>query len=401
VLYFSLFPALFGYLLARLGGTGTRWGLLVAAPALWVAIEWLRGWLLTGFPWLQLGYSQVDAPLAGLAPWLGVLGVSWGAALSAALLVALASSTAPARRLAGLALVVLWAGAWALGQVPWTIPVGQPLRALLVQGNIPQDQKWLAERKQATLERYRDLSRVGGAELVIWPETAVPALYHRARDFLEAVAAELQEQGAHLLAGVPVKDLESGRYHNSVVAMADSPVFYHKRHLVPFGEYLPLPGLLGWVVQVMQIPMSDFSPGPAQPTLLPAAGQLLGVSVCYEDAFGAEVIDTLPQATLLVNVSNDAWFGDSIAPAQHLQIARMRSQESGRDLLRATNTGISAFIDSRGRITRQAPQFQAVALSGEVQGRAGATPYVRLGNWPVLCGLGISLLSRRLRRRRG
>jgi apolipoprotein N-acyltransferase len=264
----------------------------------------------------------------------------------------------------------------------------------VVQGNVPQHLKWRDEERAATLERYLGLTRAHwDADLVVWPETAVPAFAHRARDFLADLAVEAEAHGATVLLGIPYADLGSGRYYNSVLALGrGEPALYHKRHLVPFGEFVPLSSVLGRVLDLLNAPMSDFSSGPRdQPPLL-ADGVRVGVSICYEDAFGEEVILALPAATLLVNVSNDGWFGDSIAPHQHLEIARLRARETGRDLVRATNTGISALMDHRGQVRGRSPQFEPHVLRGEVQPRTGTTPYARLGNLPVVAGA-IALLA--------
>ena len=265
---------------------------------------------------------------------------------------------------------------------------------VLVQGNVSQDVKWLAEQRGPTLMRYLTLTRRHwGVDLVVWPETAVPAFYHVAQSFLDELGAEADRHGTALLTGIAVQDPEDGRYYNSVITVGGNDGIYRKRHLVPFGEFLPLVDLLGPIVDFMKIPMSDFSAGPPEQPLLNVAGQRVGVSICYEDTFGEEVIEALPDATLLVNVSNDAWFGDSIAPAQHLQMARMRALETGRYLLRATNTGISAIIGPQGEIIGRSPQFEAHDLKGSVQGMTGMTPYARWGNWMVIMGVLVLLLG--------
>ena len=401
VAFLALYPALLGYLQAR-GSAALPWRVraLAVLPAGWVLSEWVRGWFLTGFPWLQVGYSQVDRPLGGLAPSFGVYGVSWAVALTAGLLLVWLRGGGRDRRVFGPVLVALWGLAWGLGRVEWTAPSGPARSVAVVQGNVAQDLKWQDEKRAQTLAHYLALTRSNwDADLIVWPETAVPDFAHRVQGFLRDLDAEARANGAGVLLGIPFKDPETGRYHNSVLALGEDPSLYHKRHLVPFGEFVPLVSVLGGLLDLLNAPMSDFSPGLRDQPALRVGGLRVGVSICYEDVFGEEVIDALPEADALVNVSNDAWFGDSIAPHQHLQMARMRAVETGRDLVRATNTGISALIDWHGTVTSRVPQFEAVVLRGEVTPRAGLTPYARFGNWPVIVGALITLAGARLRAR--
>ena len=402
VAYLAAFPAALGYVLVRFS-RGSSWLRLVGLfPAAWVLSEWVRGWFLTGFTWVQLGYSQLGWPLAGLAPILGVYGVSWAVAISAGLLVMAIRAGAGRRILYIGILAALWGLSWAMGLITWTQAAGPATKVALIQGNVPQHLKWLPSQRQPTLERYVAMTRRHwDAALVIWPETAVPAYYHQAAEFLAELGQEAYRHDSELLVGIPVKETGGSRYFNSVVAVGEQEGAYHKRHLVPFGEYIPLKGLLGPVLDLMRVPMSDFSAGSNDQSLLQAAGHRIGVSICYEDAFGEEVIEALPEATLLVNVSNDAWFGESIAPHQHLQIARMRALETGRYLLRATNTGISAIIGPAGELLAKAPQFKAHVLSGQVIPMQGSTPYGRFGNLPVvLLLLAVAGLAAALTRRK-
>ena len=270
----------------------------------------------------------------------------------------------------------------------------------MLQGNIPQDQKWLAEVRQPTLDRYLQFTREAkGADLVVWPETAVPGTLHRMQPFIEALDAEARSRNATVLFGIPSVDARSRRFFNTVVSVGPQRGVYHKRHLVPFGEYLPLDAVLRPITQALGIPVSNFSAGPERQTLLTAAGQALSVSICYEIAFGAEIIRDLPQARVLVTVSNDAWFGSSIGPHQHLEIARARAVETGRFLLRATNTGITAIVGPDGRVMHSLPQFKAGTLSGAAVPRSGVTPYVRWGDMPVLIvallAVGVPLVTSR------
>lgn len=384
-LFLALFPAAVGFLQAWAGGAAWRRHLLVI-PALWVVSEWVRGWILTGFPWLAVGYSQVPAgPLAGFAPALGAYGVSLAVAVSSGLLALMAGSGRRKASTLALALVLLWLGGLALKQVSWTLPEGPPVTVSLVQGNIPQELKWREDKARGTLETYEKMTLASPGRLIVLPETALPLFLHQVPvAYLERLARHVQGRGGDVLVGVP-EYAEGGRYYNSVLSVGASRVqIYRKHHLVPFGEYIPLKPVFGWIVRVLHIPLSDFSRGEKVQPPLEVAGQRAAVAVCYEDVFGEELIRQLPQATLLVNVSNDAWFGDSIAPWQHLQISQMRALETGRYMLRATNTGITAIVNERGEVARMAPEFQAFRLDGAAQGYAGATPYVRWGNGGVL-----------------
>ena len=269
---------------------------------------------------------------------------------------------------------------------------GAPLTVSLLQGNIPQELKWDESRFAATVRLYQSMTRESVARLTVLPETAIPRFLDQIDpELLRALAQTARSRGADLIIGLPLREA-SGRYYNSVLSLGASPMQrYDKVHLVPFGEFIP-PGF-GWVLSVLKIPLVDFSRGSAGQAPLALAGQKIAVNICYEDAFGEEIIRFLPEATLLVNVSNIAWFGDSLAPHQHLQMAQLRALESGRFMLRATNTGMSAIIDHHGNIAAVLPAFTQGTLNGSAQGRSGATPYVRWGNAPVVvlallaCGL--------------
>jgi apolipoprotein N-acyltransferase len=399
ILVLSMYFALCGLLMRRaFPGPASRM-LWLAFPAGWLLSEWLRGHLLTGFPWLDLGASQVDGPLSGYLPVLGEYGVSWLVALTAGLLAAAWSGRA--RVLPVLLVLVTWAGGWWLDRVEWTTPRGAALSVGLVQGNVAQEMKWQPENLQHTLEEYAQLSFGGEhSQLYVWPETAIPAFYHQVSEhYIPSVQEQLVRQGSTLLSGIPVLDKEHWDYYNAVVDLSGTPTFYFKQHLVPFGEYVPMRRLLGIFLDKL-VPMNgDFSRGNAQQPLLQAAGYPVGTSICFEIAFGGLIAGALPQAAMLVNVSNDGWFGDSLAPHQHLEIARVRARETGRPVLRATNTGISAIIDQRGRVTARSRQFETTVLRGSVVPMQGSTPFVRFGSWPVLvisvsCLLAAFLLRR-------
>lgn len=394
----ALTLAALGALVAR-GSTrrrGAAW-LLVLAPVAWVALEWVRSWFLTGFPWLLLGTSQIDTPLAGLAPLIGVYGVSLAVALSAGVIAALPRLRGAALWAALAAVALLWGGGWALDGRDWSRPDGQPLRAGLVQGNVAQDEKFDSVR--GSLGLYADMTReiAADVDLVIWPETAIPTFWDRYDAELNAFAAQLDS--TEVVTGIFTRDLATGVYFNSIRPLGPRRDTYSKQRLVPFGEYLPLRDWLTFLERVIQIPMSDLVPPSTPQGPIRAAGVRIGAFVCYEAAYPGVVRDLARDAGLLVNVSNDAWFGDSAAPAQHLEIARLRALENGLPMLRATNTGISAIIDHHGGVVARSPQFEAATLVREVQPRTGNTPYTRVGDAPVLILLGLILAGWILRRR--
>ena len=398
VAFLALYIALQGYVsvsLQRRWGLNRTASLLLIYPALWLLIEWLRGWFLTGFPWLNLGYSQLNTPLAGFAPLLGVYGVSWATALTAALVLLLVLAKQHKTRLiTASGLAVLFVAGVGLSALPWSEKYGDPIKVSLIQGNAPQITKWDPDQIQAQLDLYANLTRQHwDSDLIFWPENAMTTFYHTlVEDYFTPLLAEAKQHGADLVVGVPVLDLQTNQYYSSFVVPGDQPEMYHKRHLVPFGEFVPLESLLRGLITFFDLPMSSFSRGSDAQQPLKAAGQLLAPTVCYEDAFGEEVIDFLPQATLLINGSNNAWYGDSFAPHQHLQISRMRAVETGRPLLRATTNGISAIIDHKGYVAKRSPQFETYVLRGEVQPRQGATLYVLWGNWMVI-GVGFVVLG--------
>ena len=388
VLIMSSWLFLAGWLISRFA-QGEPWLLLLVAPASWVLIEWLRGWVLTGFPWLAIGYSQVDSLFAGWAPVIGVYGVSFMAMLSTtAILVAIMTDG----RQRGVAIAIfvlpLLAGG-ILKLVEWTDAKGAPVKSTIVQAGISQAEKWLPERLRPTLDFYREAAvRASDSELVVWPEVAIPALDDRVEPFIQALQADTGGSGRSIVFGILERDESRGeaKIYNSVMLVSgDHRQAYRKRHLVPFGEYFPVPPSVREWMRMMSLPHNDLAAGDdVQPLLEAANGEKLAVAICYEDAYGAEQLYALPDASILINVSNDAWFGDSIAPHQHLEIARMRSLEVGRAAIRATNTGVSAFISHTGKVLDSGAQFEPVVLTMDVQPRKGSTPYARTGNLPVV-----------------
>jgi apolipoprotein N-acyltransferase len=377
--------ALIGYALARwVPPTGAlRW--LAALPAAWVFAEWVRGWFLSGFPWLALGYSQLGTPLRGFAPVLGVYGVSLAAAVTAGALAMLVLGSRRERIAATASALAVWIAAALLAQVTWTLPVGPTVSVALVQGAVPQSMKWRAGERERTMHLYSDLTAPHlGAQVIVWPESAIPALESDIRGYLDGVRGAAAAHGSAMIIGLVRRDPLTGNYYNGIAAWSPAEQWYYKRRLVPFGEFFPVPASVREWMRLMNLPYSDFAAGPARQVPLEAAGQFLAPTVCYEDAYGVEQLELVRRSTLLVNVTNDAWFGDSTAPHQHVDISRMRSLETGRPMLRATNDGVTALIGYDGSVIDRLPQFRPAVLAGSVQPRGGLTPYVRFGNGPLL-----------------
>jgi apolipoprotein N-acyltransferase len=400
------YTAALGYAVARWGAASgaRRWLLLL--PAGWVLVEWFRGWFLSGFPWLALGYTQLDTPLAGFAPLAGVYGTSLAVALVAGALVALLLGDRGARVAAAAAIAAVGIAAVGLGRIEWTEVRGTRIDVALVQGAVPQSMKWDPGERERTLQLYARLTMPHlGAGIVVWPEAALPALESDLRDYLETLRATARAQGSDVVMGLLRRDRTTGAFHNSMVALGATEQWYDKRRLVPFGEFFPVPAAVRDWLRLMNLPYSDFVPGARDQAPLAAGGETLAPTICYEDAYASEQLALARRSSLLVNVTNDAWFGDSTAPHQHLDISRMRSLETGRPMLRATNDGVTALIAHDGALLGTLPQFQPGVLTGTVEPRTGLTPYVRFGNLPMLAlvtlGLGVGLWPARRRRAPG
>jgi apolipoprotein N-acyltransferase len=276
----------------------------------------------------------------------------------------------------------------------WTRPRGTEVTVALVQGAVPQSMKWVPGQLEQTMNLYLDLTRPHlGAGIIVWPESAIPSLESSVRGYLDYVSALAQSRGSSLVTGLVRRDPQSGAYYNAMAAWSPAEQWYYKRHLVPFGEYFPVPAAVRDWMRLMNLPYSDFAAGAETQAPLAAGGEALAPTICYEDAYGAEQRSLARESTLLVNVTNDAWFGDSSAPHQHLDISRMRSLETGRPMLRATNDGVTALIAHDGSVLGRLPQFHPGVLTGTVRPRTGLTPYLRAGNWPVLALVWIGLYA--------
>ena len=385
----ALFFALLGWLWVRLlRNRHSALGDALAFAALWLVLDALRGWILTGFPWLYIGYSQLDGPLAGLAPLGGVWLLSFAVALSATLLAAIPRLLADKARLAAVVLLLSpWLAGLALEDHAWTTSKGEPLTVAAVQGNVAQSMKWDPKKLEMQLLLYRDMTFGSRpADLIVWPETAVPILKEHAEGYLTMMAGFAEQRDAALITGVPVRQPNAAgelRYYNGLTSTGDGAGTYLKQKLVPFGEYVPLQDLLRGLIAFFDLPMSDFARGESGQPLLQAKGLQIAPYICYEVVYPEFAAGLAAQSDLLLTVSNDAWFGRSIGPLQHLQMAQMRALEAGRWMIRATNNGITVLIDPYGQITEQIPQFEQAVLYGEVTPMQGLTPYLRWRSWPL------------------
>lgn len=370
-------------------------GMLMGFPVLWVLFEWLRSWLLTGFPWLFLGYAHIDTWIAGWAPVLGVYGLSFICALTAScLFLAWRSRQRVACFTYAVIVIILWAGGGVLKPVQWVANASdRPLSVALYQPNIPQEHKWDPAWYQTILDRLRDASNDHfGSDILVWPEAAIPGYYEQARRFLDPIALRALAEETAVITGIPFRGQGEGIYHNSIMVLGQGEGVYHKRRLVPFGEYVPLERWLRGLIEFFDLPMSTFSPGPADQGPLQAGAFRVAPFICYEIVYPDQVARGARESDLLITISNDSWFGKSIGPLQHLQIAQMRALETGRYLIRGTNNGVSAIIDHRGQIVNRTEQFVETTLVGEAEVMLGLTPFSSFGSTPIIAGCATGLL---------
>ncbi len=389
VFFWALFPALTAYLSVKLKCSNNAYMRILWVPLIWILIEYFRGYLLlNGFPWLQVAYSQLDTPLSGYIPLLGAYGSGFLLLFSASLLTEVINNKSLWQQ-AALILMLVWGGGGYLKNIQWTVPVGVPVKVTLIQGNVPQDQKWLPQNRIKTMLNYQKMTeRHWDSDVIIWPETAIPAYFYQVEEFfINPLERKAQKNHTDLIVSLPAKGKGEKEYFNMALTLGEQRGVYKKNHLLPFGEYLPLQPLSGFILDLLNINLGNFtSGGDAQP-LMVAGGYPFVTSICYEDAFASVFIHALPKAAYLVNVTNDAWFGDTIEPYQHMQIARMRALESGRFLLRATNTGVTAIVDFKGKIIKQAPLFTTTSVTGEILPMGGMTLFARLGDNTIITAL--------------
>lgn len=386
VIYLSLYPATMGYVFRRFfSKKSPAKNCLLVFPALWVLWEFLRGIVFTGFPWLLLGYPQLITPLKGLAPIIGIYGLSLITAIVSGALVLLATRQRRSVKLISLVLIFGLIGlGWKFQDHAWTKPVGTPITVSLIQGNIPQTLKWDPTYVMQNINVYKHLTfEHWNSKLIIWPEGAFPLYASDAKLFIEKLGAAAKQNYSNILFGVPIDHASTNQYYNGMLLIGDNQGEYLKEHLVPFGEYTPLKSIFKKIMDHFNIPMSGFSEGPGNQTNLKMGSLQIAPFICYEIAFPSQVLDHANHSELLVTISDDSWFGKSIALAQHLQMAQMRALETGRPLLLSTNTGITAFISPYGKILKGAPIDKRVVITDDVQPMQGKTPLMKWNYFPV------------------
>ncbi|MEM9244091.1 MAG: apolipoprotein N-acyltransferase [Pseudomonadota bacterium] len=353
---------------------------LLVFPASWVIYEWIRSWLFTGFTWLQLGFSQSDSLLANYYPLIGSYGVTFLLTFSAGLLVIAVVKKNIPRYLAILVLLLIWLGGFGLYFVHWTKPANKPTSVNLVQGNIPQSMKWQPETLPSTLAIYKKLTASHWRRLVVWPEAAIPTIEQAIPHFIDDLSTQAKQHDSTVVTGII--RVEQSKIFNSAIALGQNSGKYDKRHIVPFGEYTPK--LFSMFTKFLDLPKYNLSSGKDHQTLIEIDHNPIAILICYEIAYSHLFKIMLPQARLLINISNDGWFGRSFASAQQLQMAQVAASQTGRYLLSVGNNGITAIVDPKGRIIKQVPRFTRTALTGTISFMTGSTPWVIIGDWPII-----------------
>ncbi|MDC5819696.1 apolipoprotein N-acyltransferase [Vibrio europaeus] len=398
--YLAIYSALFTWSINRFFPVSTRTRYMLIAPALWLICDWLRGWVMTGFPWLWLGYSQIDSPLGNFAPFGGVEFITLLMVVSAG---AIAYASLHRQWLLLLIPSVIFMTGFGLQSAQWVTPnPEQTTKVALIQGNIAQELKWQPSQRWPTIMKYTDLTRENwDADIIIWPEAAIPALEYEISSFLSNLDSAARMNNSAVITGI-VNQGEDKRFYNSILTLGKNPngdysydmnLRYHKHHLLPFGEFVPFEEVLRPIAPFFNLPMSSFSRGDFVQPNIDANGKQMAPALCYEIIFNEQVRQNVNQDTdFILTLSNDAWFGHSIGPLQHMEIARMRALELGKPVIRATNNGVTAVTDHKGHITAQVPQFETAVLRAEIPSTSGETPYRQFGTWPMYFWVVLSLV---------
>jgi len=386
----AVFPAVTGYLLSRFFSPYRSSTLILAFPAVWVMIEFIRSWVYTGFPWLFIGYSQSNSPLKGFAPIFSVYGISLAALVTAGLLVNIVICYRQKQLRSALMqcgiISLIWLSGGLLTPVQWTKPDSEPVKVSLVQGNIPQSLKWSPEHVALSLNRYKELTEplLEKGRIIIWPEAAIPLPLSEANDYINDLDAKARKAGAHIVLGIPIRAENGAGYYNAVITLGDDKHVYLKRRLVPFGEYVPFTHVFSRLFDFMDIPMSNMLPGKYNQAPTYVGKHKVFISICYEITYPEFSKINDADIGFMLTVTNDAWFGDSSAQTQHLQMAQMRAMELRRPVLFVTNDGITAVIQPDGAITSTVNPHETIVLNDSVQAVTGLTPWMHYGMDPIL-----------------
>lgn len=427
----ALFPALSFFIYGRLK-TSSKVGNALLFTSCWVIGDLFRTYFLTGFPWLFLGYAHLETPLSGWIPILGIYGLT---ALTVASGIALYFSASllfkalpffirgkrhhqPSKfrshyhpkkiafKLIFISLLsIFWLKGPLLNEIKWTTELDEKLKVAVIQTNISQEEKWKPSQRYKTLNLLEEMTiEAWGNDLILWPETAIPLLYDQALPFIERISEDAKSYNSNIISGLPFrkidKDDKTQILHNSIVSFGQGDGLYHKQKLVPFGEYVPLQDLLRGLIEFFDLPMSDFRTGSANQTPLSSFGYHVAPFICYEVVYPDFVSQNIKGSEFLLTISNDSWFGASIGPLQHLEMAQMRAAENRRYMIRGTNNGISAVIDNYGKISDQSEQFVRTTLYSQVKLFQGETPFMKYGSWPIGFLSALSILFCLVQRKR-
>lgn len=384
IAYLAIFIAVLGFIFTKIFPQNNFLKIFIVFPSLWTLFEFLRGWLFTGFPWMFIGYSQIDAPLRGYAPFIGVYGISFLVAFTASALVVVFKTKKFWQRLIIIILTILiWICGAILAKIDWT-KSDKEFKVSLIQANVAQELKWQILERDNILQKYFDLTKNNlHNDIIVWPEAAIPAFPDQVKSFLHKIAILAKNNHSTIISGIPINEQinNSDVYFNAMISVGTYDNKYLKRHLVPFGEYVPLEFVFSNFMNYFAIPMSNFIPGNNKQPDFVIDSTTIAPFICYEIAYPYLVLDYLPKAGLLLTISDDSWFGKSIALAQHLEIARMRSLETGRYQLVVANTGLTAIIDSFGKVIAKAPAFNDFVVNGKIPIKSGSTPWICFGHY--------------------